>query len=202
MRTSLRLAVAVGVAIPMFGYAELASAQDAIPVPKPNPFRTPAPSSSSPKRTPVSQADTAAGFWQETDDQGRPQAWFLFAEKDGVYNGRIVRMFKQPGDPDTVPTCQKCTGDQKEAPMLGLEIVKGMKRDGVDYADGSILDPRDGSVYHAQMQLSADGKELSVRGYLGIPLLGQTQVWTRLPDDAIAPDDIPKASAGPGATPD
>jgi len=86
--------------------------------------------------------------------------------------------------------------------MLGLQIVTGMKRNGGSYTDGSILDPRDGSVYHAQMELSADGKELSVRGYLGIPMLGQTQIWTHLPDDAIAPEDIPKESHSPDATQD
>ena len=80
---------------------------------------------------------------------------------------------------------------------MGLTIVKGMKRNGNKYAGGTILDPRDGTVYHAQMELSADGQQLSVRGYLGIPLLGQTQIWTRLPDDAIAPEDIPEDSVGP-----
>ena len=102
-------------------------------------------------------------------------------------------MFGKPGDPE-IDVCAKCTGKQKNAPMLGLVIVKGMKRDGLKYEDGSILDPRDGTVYHAQMELSPDGQKLSVRGYLGIPLLGQTQVWNRLPDNAMAPSDIPKES--------
>ena len=34
---------------------------------------------------------TAAGFWQETDDQGRAGAWFLFVEKDGLYEGGSSR---------------------------------------------------------------------------------------------------------------
>ena len=85
--------------------------------------------------------------------------------------------------------------------MLGLTIIKGMKRDGRDYDEGHILDPRDGSLYHAKMELSPDGKNLSVRGYLGIPLLGKTQVWKRLPDDVIAAADIPPESLGPAARP-
>jgi hypothetical protein len=161
-------------------------------VPTPNPSKAAAPASYDHK--------TAAGFWQETDDQGHVGGWFLFVEKDGLYRGRLVKGFKQPGEQKPMLTCEKCTGDQKDAPILGLTIVKDMKRKGNKYVDGNILDPRDGTVYHAQMELSADGEQLAVRGYLGIPLLGQTQVWTRLPDDAIAPDDIPEESVGPAST--
>jgi hypothetical protein len=161
-------------------------------VPAPNPSKAAAPTSYDHK--------TAAGFWQETDDQGRVGGWFLFTERNGLYDGRLVKMFKMPGEQRVIDTCQKCPGDQKDAPMLGLTIVKGMKRNGNKYVEGSILDPRDGTVYHAQMELSPDGLQLSVRGYLGIPLLGQTQVWTRLPDDAIAPADIPEESVGPALT--
>jgi uncharacterized protein (DUF2147 family) len=136
---------------------------------------------------------TAAGFWQQVDNDGHVGGWFYFTKVNGRYEGRLVKMFKQPGDP-TIDVCAKCTGKQKNAPMLGLVIVKDMKRNGLKYEDGSILDPRDGTVYHAQMELSADGQKLSVRGYLGIPLLGQTQVWNRLPDNAMPPAEIPKES--------
>jgi uncharacterized protein (DUF2147 family) len=172
----------------------------AAPAPKPSKVAAPIPSPSKTEAPAAYDHMTAAGFWQETDDQGRPGAWFLFVEKDGLYEGRFVKMFKQPGEQELFLTCRKCTGDQKDAPMMGLTIVKGMKRNGDKYTGGTILDPRDGTLYHAQMELSADGQELSVRGYLGIPLLGQTQVWTRQPDDAIAPEDIPEDSVGPEAT--
>jgi len=128
---------------------------------------------------------TAAGFWAQVDDEGHVGGWF--------------KMFPQPGHEDEplVTTCSKCAGDQKDAAMIGLTMVRGMRRVGNRYEDGSILDPRDGTVYHCQMELSADGQTLAVRGYLGIPLFGQTQMWRRLPDDAIAAGDIPPESVGP-----
>jgi len=143
---------------------------------------------------------TVAGLWRQVDNQGHVGAWFYFTEVNGRYQGRLVKMFKHPGAP-TPPAsvCTKCEGDQKDAPMLGLTIIKGMRRDGMKYEGGTILDPRDGKVYHAQMQLSPDAQKLSVRGYLGIPLLGQTQVWRRLPDDTIPAAQIPKESFGRAA---
>jgi hypothetical protein len=42
------------------------------------------------------------------------------------------------------------------------------------------------------MDLSEDGKDLSVRGYVMIKALGQTQVWHRLPDDSLKMADVPK----------
>jgi uncharacterized protein (DUF2147 family) len=146
------------------------------------------------------QQPTAAGFWAQVGDDGKVGGWFFFEKHDGLYDGRLVKMFKQPGDTHHFSdVCEKCEGDEKNAPMLGLTIVKGMHRDGNKYEDGSILDPRDGTIYHAQMEVSADGHKLFVRGYLGIPLLGQTQTWQRLPDNSIAAADIPPPSKGPDA---
>ncbi len=141
---------------------------------------------------------TAVGLWQQVDEAtGRTQGWFLISERSGVYGGIIAKMFMAPGESQN-PICTRCEGDQKNALWLGLAIIKGMKRNGQSYEDGTILDPRDGSVYRALMQLSPDGQTLTVRGYFGIALLGRDQVWTRLPDSAYAQLD---PSVNPQRTP-
>jgi uncharacterized protein (DUF2147 family) len=140
---------------------------------------------------------TVKGFWLSTDDSDKPNAWFHFTEKDGVFEGRLVKSFPKPGEEGKVKRCEKCEGALKDAPILGLPIVTGMKRDGLAYEDGEVLDPRDGTVYDARMDLSPDGKQLMLRGYVGVSMLGQTKIWTRLPDDSMPLNALPTGPAAP-----
>jgi uncharacterized protein (DUF2147 family) len=133
---------------------------------------------------------SAAGMWAQIDEKGRVGGWFLIFEHDGVYEGAIAKMFLKPGE-DPNPPCTACKGDQKNAPSLGLVIIKSMQRKGLVYQNGNILDPRDGQVYQAKMTLSPDGQQLTLRGYLGFELFGQNQVWKRLPDDVLPADEMP-----------
>jgi uncharacterized protein (DUF2147 family) len=128
---------------------------------------------------------TVAGLWEQVDDDGRVGGWFQIFERDGAFEGKIVRMFLKPGEKPN-PICTKCPGEQKNQPTLGLTLIKGMQRKGRHYENGTILDPRDGSVYQARMEVSPDGQRLMVRGFLGIDLFGQSQIWRRLPDSALA----------------
>ena len=133
---------------------------------------------------------SAAGMWAQIDEHGRVGGWFLIFEHDGVYEGAIAKMFLKPGE-NPHPICTRCKDDQKNAPSLGLTIIKGMQRKGLVYQNGNILDPRDGQVYKAKMTLSPDGQQLTLRGYLGFELFGQNQVWKRLPDDVLPLNEMP-----------
>jgi uncharacterized protein (DUF2147 family) len=129
--------------------------------------------------------EVVSGLWRQVDpDTGRTGAWFLFYERGGVFEGAIAKTFAQPGE-------------EPNKRFLGLVIVKGMHRQGLEYESGTIMDPRSGSTYNAVMHLSPDGHTLVVRGYLGISLFGKDQTWYRLPDANYAQLDPAVKAAHP-----
>lgn len=121
-------------------------------------------------------SDSIVGVWKTYDDEtNQPAALVEIAEKNGVYIGVITKLL----DPNAPVYCSKCNDSRKGKPVNGLEILTGLKKTGSSYSGGQILDPDDGEIYRAEIKLKDQGSKLELRAYIGIPLLGRTQNWTR-----------------------
>jgi uncharacterized protein (DUF2147 family) len=119
------------------------------------------------------------GLWKSIDDAtGKPKALIRIIENNGELSGKIEKLFRAPEE-DQNPVCQKCEGELKDKPVIGMTILSGLKKDGEEYNGGQIIDPANGKVYKSKLSVVDDGQKLNVRGYVGMPMLGRTQIWLR-----------------------
>lgn len=114
--------------------------------------------------------------WLTIDDKtGKPRAEVLLTEHENVFSGRILKVYSEPGD---TGLCSKCPGQFKDKPTKGLVFVWGLQQKGAhNWDSGHILDPKNGKIYRAKMLLKGD--KLYVRGYIGVSVIGRTQIWER-----------------------
>jgi len=127
---------------------------------------------------PVLAATTPEGTWKSFDDKtGEAKSLVRIEARSGMLFGSILEVLN-PAQKDSL--CEKCPGDRADKPVEGLEIIRDMKPDGGDWNGGTILDPKTGKVYKAIMKLGDSENKLTVRGHIGISLIGRSQVWKRV----------------------
>ncbi len=124
-------------------------------------------------------ATSPVGVWRTIDDKtGKEKSLVRITEVNGEFRGTIEKLFRDPHE-DQNPNCEKCSGEKKNKPVIGMVIMTGLKQDGDRYSGGEILDPANGKTYQCKTWLEDKGKKLHVRGFIGMALLGRTQVWVR-----------------------
>ena len=120
---------------------------------------------------------TPVGTWKTYDDHtGALHGLVAITEAGGELQGRILKSY-DPAKPN--PVCDHCEGERKGQPVIGMVFLWGLRKDGDTYRGGYILDPDNGKVYKAKLQLADGGRKLEVRGFIGFSLLGRTQTWVR-----------------------
>lgn len=105
----------------------------------------------------------------------------------GPLCGFIVGLINPKGPDGQVLAPDAATDYRNENPALrsrkviGMPLIWGFKRtaDPNTFEDGKIYNGENGKTYNANISLQPDGK-LRLRGYVGTPMFGETQLWTRV----------------------
>ncbi len=122
-------------------------------------------------------AQTVFGKWKNIDeDTGKVNSIVEVYKKDGKAYAKIVKL-TDPKRQDAV--CDKCKDHRKDKPIVGMEILSGLEKDGNEWNGGEILDPKTGKIYGCYIKLKGANK-LKVKGHLkGFSFLGKTVYWIR-----------------------
>ena len=125
---------------------------------------------------------TPVGLWKTIDDETKTEKSLIrITEAGGVIGGRIEKLLGADAKQDAV--CEECTDDRKGKPIVGMAIIRGVKKNAETeglWDGGTILDPNNGKTYKLRLKPSEDGKKLEVRGYIGTPVFGRSQTWQKV----------------------
>ena len=122
--------------------------------------------------------NSPVGLWKTIDDStNKPRSLIRISDKNGELIATVEKGLLSGETGDKV--CDKCTDERKDKPLIGMVIMDGMKAKGDAYEGGHILDPDNGEIYNCKIKLDSTGKQLEVRGFIGVSLFGRSQTWMR-----------------------
>lgn len=120
-------------------------------------------------------AQSVLGNWENRNEDGKVNSIIKVYEKNGKVFGKVDRILKEE-DRDRV--CTKCEGDLKDKPVEGMEIMQDLQKEGDEYVDGTIVDPKTGKEYRCKIWLDEEDPDLlRIRGYISV--FYQTRTWQR-----------------------
>jgi uncharacterized protein (DUF2147 family) len=125
---------------------------------------------------------TPAGLWKTIDDETKKEKSLIrISESGGVFTGKLEKFLDPETKADVV--CDKCSDERKDKPIMGMTIIRSVKKNADEAAQwdgGDILDPNKGKVYKVLLKPIEGGKKMELRAYIGAPILGRTQTWIRV----------------------
>ena len=125
----------------------------------------------------TAHAQDVLGKWYSLDPEtGKNESIIEVYKNDNKLYGKIIKILKKE---DEDKTCIECTGKDKDKPILGMVIVRGLSQDGSEWGNGKVLDPKNGKLYKCYITLVEKNK-LKLRGYIGFSLIGRTEYWHRV----------------------
>lgn len=139
----------------------------------------------------AAEGDAVVGVWATAPGTEDGQAHIRITERGGTYAGEIIwlEIPVYPADDEQGMAGQAKVDREnpdeslRSRPIIGLEIMDGFTyAGGGKWKSGTIYAPDDGKTYKCKLSLEDDGT-LKVRGYIGVSLLGRTEVWTRVSSD-------------------
>jgi uncharacterized protein (DUF2147 family) len=106
---------------------------------------------------------------------------------NGAICGTVVGLINPKGPDGNAVAPDMATDYRNPDPALrtrkviGMPLIWGFKKtaDPNAFEDGHIYNGENGKTYNANISLQPDGK-LRLRGYVGTPMFGETQLWTRV----------------------
>ena len=130
---------------------------------------------------PTVQAQSIFGKWKTIDDRtGKPKAIIdIYEDDEGLMHGKVVEIVEE-GKENFI--CEKCEGDRKNKPVLGMTIIEDAEHQGEGiYKGETLFDPQQAMTFRCKIWLNPDNSnELMVRGYLAF--IYRTQTWKRVED--------------------
>ncbi|MEJ7780571.1 MAG: DUF2147 domain-containing protein [Daejeonella sp.] len=121
-------------------------------------------------------ADAVLGIWESEHGSGRIQIY----KSGDTYEGKLVWL-KEENDNSGKPLADINNPSEalRNRPVKGLDVLSGFTYKDGAWQDGTVYDPKSGKKYSCKLSMTSGG-QLEIRAYMGISLIGKTQVWSRV----------------------